>query len=267
VNAKVAKQRLDVALVERGLVASRSRAQALLLAGEVLVAGQPARGPAQQVTAAQEITLKQADLPFVSRGGVKLAGALDAFGVSPEGLSVLDAGASTGGFTDCLLQRGASRVYAVDVGYGQLAWSLRQDPRVVVMERTNVRHLQPGDLPEPVQMVTSDLAFISLTKVLPALQSLAAPGADFLVLVKPQFELEPSRVGKGGVVRDDADRLEAVERVVQAAASLGLSERGRVDSSLPGPKGNREIVLWLRAEPPAGGHVAPAHDEESSTKA
>lgn len=244
------RRRLDVALVEQGLVQSRSRARALILAGRVLIDGQRGESPGQAVRDDQELSLKEPDIPYVSRGGVKLAGALDAFRIDPSGLTVLDAGASTGGFTDCLLQRGARLVYAVDVGYGQIAWSLRQDPRVVVVERTNARYLTAEAVPEQVGLVTADLSFISITKVLPALRALAAPNASFVILVKPQFELGPGRVGKGGVVRDDAARNEAVDSVAQAASALGLAELGRADSVLPGPKGNREVFLWLETAVP-----------------
>lgn len=240
------KERLDVLLVERALVQSRSRARALILAGQVFVDGQKARTSGQPIRLNQELTLKVSDIPYVSRGGVKLAGALDTLEIDPNELTVLDAGASTGGFTDCLLQRGARRVYAVDVGYGQLAWSIRSDERVVVLERTNARHLTKEQIPEPVELVTADLSFISLRKVLPALCEVSAQDAQFVLLVKPQFELGPERVGKGGVVRDDGLRKQAVDDVVETAARLGLEEKGRIDSSLPGPKGNREILLWLQ---------------------
>lgn len=242
---KISKRRLDVALVEEGLVESRNKARALILAGKITIGDLPAKSPAQTVRGDTSIAVKGPDIPFVSRGGVKLAGALDTFALDPAGVLALDAGASTGGFTDCLLQRGARKVYAVDVGYGQLAWTLRQDDRVVVIERTNARHLVREQVPELIEFFTADLAFISLVKVLPALRNLAAPDASFVVLVKPQFELGPGRVGKGGVVRDDADRKEAADNVSAAASSLGLVERARVDSSLAGPKGNREILLWL----------------------
>jgi 23S rRNA (cytidine1920-2'-O)/16S rRNA (cytidine1409-2'-O)-methyltransferase len=241
------RQRLDLALVERGLAPTRSKAQALVLAGCVAVDGAPAAAPGERVRPDQRVEVKGPDHPFVSRGGVKLAGALDAFGLDPAGAVALDVGASTGGFTDCLLQRGAQRVYAVDVGYGQLAWSLRTDPRVVVLERTNARYLGREHVPEDVDLVTADTSFISAAKVLPALVGVAGPSASFVVLVKPQFELGPRRVGKGGVVRDDAARHEAADGVAAAARALGLVERGRVDSSIPGPKGNREILLWLSA--------------------
>jgi 23S rRNA (cytidine1920-2'-O)/16S rRNA (cytidine1409-2'-O)-methyltransferase len=243
----ITRQRLDVTLVELGLVQSRSRARALILEGRVRIGGHRAESPGQPVREGQDVQVDEPEVPYVSRGGVKLAGALDAFGVDPSGLLVLDAGASTGGFTDCLLRRGARLVYAVDVGYGQIAWSLRQDPRVVVIERTNARYLTAEAVPERVDLVTADLSFISLAKVLPALCALAAPAATFIVLVKPQFELGPARVGKGGVVRDDASRKEAVDSVARFADGLGLVERGRADSVLPGPKGNREVFLWMQA--------------------
>jgi 23S rRNA (cytidine1920-2'-O)/16S rRNA (cytidine1409-2'-O)-methyltransferase len=242
------RTRLDAALVARGLVPNRSQARALVLEGRVSVDGQPARTPGQPVREGQQLALRERETTYASRGGEKLASGLDAFGVDPAGLVVLDAGASTGGFTDCLLRRGARRVYAVDVGYGQLAWSLRNDPRVVVLERTNARYLTQELIPEPVGLVTADLSFISLGKVLPALCAVAAPRATFVVLVKPQFEVGPGRVGKGGVVRDDALRQEAADGVAAAGRELGLAERGRVDSALPGPKGNREILLWLVRE-------------------
>jgi len=238
----VSRQRLDVALVARGLVETRSAARGLCLAGRVLLDGTRADKPGTAVPDGARLEVV-AGPDYVSRGGTKLAGALDGLTVDPTGRAVLDAGASTGGFTDCLLQRGARRVYAVDVGYGQLAWSLRNDPRVVVMERTNVRHLEP--LAEAVSLVTADLSFISLAKVLPALAACLAPEGDALLLVKPQFELERSAVGRGGVVREDALRRRAVDGVAATAAPLGLSEVGRADSVLPGPKGNREIFLHL----------------------
>ena len=180
-------------------------------------------------------------------GGEKLAGALDAFGIDPQGRAALDVGASTGGFTDCLLRRGARRVVALDVGYGQLAWSLRQDPRVVVIERTNVRHLQASDLPEPPELVTVDVSFISLALVLPAIARVVVPRSPVVALVKPQFEAGRGQVGKGGVVRDDGVRAAAVARIRTAAAELAFAVRGEADSVLHGPKGNREVFLWLEA--------------------
>ena len=226
--------RLDRLLVDRGLAPSRERAQRLILAGEVLVAERPATKPGSLVAPDAPIRVRVPASAFVSRGGEKLAGALDAFGLDVGGLVALDVGASTGGFTDCLLRRGARRVMAVDVGYGQLAWALRQDARVVVLERTNARHL-----------ATMDVSFISLTLVLPAVRNVLRPGGMIVALVKPQFEAGRGQVGKGGVVREPEVRAAAVTRVQEAAAALGLDVRGAAESVLPGPKGNREVFLWL----------------------
>lgn len=239
---KPLRDRLDIVLVARDLAPNRSRAQALVLAGRVHVNGQRVDKPGTSVPHDAPLEVTQST-DYVSRGGHKLSGALDSLGIDPSGLLVLDAGASTGGFTDVLLQRGALKVYAVDVGYGQLDWRLRNDPRVVVMERTNVRHLK--ELPEPPALVTADLSFISLTLVLPAFARCLTPAAEALLMVKPQFELSRNEVGRGGVVRDDTLRIKAVDRVAAAASELGFLERGRSESSLAGPKGNREIFLHL----------------------
>lgn len=237
--------RLDQLLVERGLAENQAKARALVLAGQVRVDGQVARQGAVLTNDGATVTLDQGP-KYVSRAGGKLESALAAFPtIQPTGMVVLDAGASTGGFTDCLLQRGASKVFAVDVGYGQLDWRLRNDPRVVVMERTNVRTLSDKPLPEPVDLVTADLSFIGLTKVLPALHACTQDRSCMLLMVKPQFELERRDVPRGGVVRDDAARQSAADKVVQAAAELGWQEQGRMDSAVTGPKGNREIFLWL----------------------
>ena len=234
--------------MREGLATSRTRAQALIRAGRVLVDDAPVEKPGTRVADAAAVRVRGEARRFVSRGGEKLAGALDDLGLDPRGASCLDLGASTGGFTDCWLQRGAARVVAVDVGYGQLDWRLREDPRVTVVERTNARFLRPEQAPGPFDWVSVDVSFISATKLLPRLPEVA-PGASLLVLVKPQFEVGAARVGKGGVVRDDALRREAVDAVAAAAAALGYAERGRVESRLPGPRGNREVVLWLE---PAG---------------
>jgi 23S rRNA (cytidine1920-2'-O)/16S rRNA (cytidine1409-2'-O)-methyltransferase len=234
--------------VRDGLAPTRTRAQALIRAGRVLVDDTPVDKPGTRVADAAMLRLRGEARAFVSRGGEKLAGALDAFGVDPAGRDCLDVGASTGGFSDCLLQRGARRVIAVDVGYGQLAARLRADPRVHVLERTNARHLEPAQLPHPVSLATLDVSFISARLILPALAR-CAPDADWLAMVKPQFEVGAERVGKGGVVRDDALRAEAADAVAAAAAALGFRERARADSVLPGPKGNREIFLHLAKEP------------------
>ena len=231
--------------MQDGLAESRTKAQALVMAGQVLVDGVVVDKPGTRVKPDADVRLRGASSRFVSRGGEKLAGALDALGIDPAGRSCLDVGASTGGFTDCLLQRGARRVVAVDVGHGQLHEKLRADPRVRVVERANVRHLERSALgDEPVDLVVVDVSFISLRLVLPRLAELA-PRADWLLLVKPQFEVGREQVGKGGVVRDDALRQAAADEVRAAAEALGWRFAGQVDSPVPGPKGNREIFLWL----------------------
>jgi 23S rRNA (cytidine1920-2'-O)/16S rRNA (cytidine1409-2'-O)-methyltransferase len=240
--------RLDRLLVERGLAPSRERAQRLIMAGDVLVDERPATKAGSEVASDAVVRLRAAASAYVSRGGEKLAGALDHFGIDVAERVVLDVGASTGGFTDVCLRRGARRVIAVDVGYGQLAWALRQDPRVVVLERTNARGLTPAMLPETPDVVVIDVSFISLTLVLPPVVALVAPQATLVVLVKPQFEVGKGEVGKGGVVRDPAQRAAAVTRVRTAAEGLGLVVRGEAESVLPGPKGNREVFLWCSAE-------------------
>ena len=252
--AKPRKIRLDQLLVERGLVPTRSRAQALLLAGAVRVghgdAARRDRRPGEQVAADVEIELDSGP-QYVSRGGEKLAGALDAFGLDPAGRVCLDVGSSTGGFTDCLLQRGATRVYALDVGRGQLAESLRQDARVVSMERTHAARLDPASddplvLPESASLVVADVSFISLTRLLRGMAAHTAPGGDILPMVKPQFELSPAQVPKG-VVRDPVAREEAVSRVRDHAGELGLEVVAQAESVLVGPSGNHEFFLHLRA--------------------
>jgi len=210
----------------------------------------PVDKPGTRVPDDAHVRVRGDERRFVSRGGEKLAGALADLGLDPTGLRCLDVGASTGGFSDCLLQHGARHVTAVDVGYGQLDLALRRDPRVHVVERTNARTLPAEALPGPVELVVVDVSFISATLVLPRLRALC-PHADVLVLVKPQFEVGRERVGKGGVVRDEAARAEAVERVATCAGALGLAVRGRAESRLPGPKGNREVFLWLRPAPPS----------------
>jgi 23S rRNA (cytidine1920-2'-O)/16S rRNA (cytidine1409-2'-O)-methyltransferase len=238
------KKRLDILLVERGLAESRTQAQALVLAG--LVPGHDK--PGEQVDESSELALKGRP-PYVSRGGEKLAHALDAFGIDPTGLDCLDVGASTGGFTDVLLQRGAARVVAVDVGYGQLHERLRRDERVVVLERTNARALE--ELPFGPSLVVCDVSFISVRVALPPALRLAAPGWHAVVLVKPQFEAGRADVGKGGVVRDDGVRARVVREIAEAALGWGASTLAVIDSGLPGPKGNRELFLHLaQADPP-----------------
>jgi len=232
-------------VVALGLADSRSLAQALIRAGRVLVDDVPVDKPGTRVADAAAVRVRGEARRFVSRGGEKLAGALADLGIDPAGLRALDLVASTGGFTDCLLQHGATHVTAVDVGYGQLDLRLRRDPRVHVVERTNARELAAAHLPGPVDLVVVDVSFISSTLVLAPLRALC-PAATLLVMVKPQFEVGREKVGKGGVVRDDADRVAAVERVAAFAAELGWREVGRAESRLAGPKGNREVFLHLR---------------------
>jgi 23S rRNA (cytidine1920-2'-O)/16S rRNA (cytidine1409-2'-O)-methyltransferase len=248
------KMRLDAELVRRGLARSREQAADLIMSGRVAVGGQAAGKPATQVGLDAAITVEEAAAgpEYVSRGGTKLQGALAAFpGLTVAGRRCLDAGASTGGFTDVLLQAGAEHVVAVDVGYGQLAWALRSDPRVTVLERVNVRQLRPEQVAPAPGLVTADLSFISLGLVLPALVACATADADFVLLVKPQFEVGRGNVGAGGVVRDPGQRAAAVSAVAGAALRLGLGVEGVVASPLPGPSGNVEYFLWLRrAAPP-----------------
>jgi 23S rRNA (cytidine1920-2'-O)/16S rRNA (cytidine1409-2'-O)-methyltransferase len=238
--------RLDQLLVQRGLFASREQARRAVMAGTVEVEGRRADKPGTAVAADARLAVLAPKEPFVSRAGRKLAHALDALGVEPAGRVCLDVGASTGGFTDCLLQRGAARVYAVDVGYGQLDQRLRQDPRVIVMDRINARHLPPDALPERCDLVTVDVSFISLAKVVPALLPHLAPGGLLLALIKPQFEAGRGAVGKGGILRDEAVRQEVVRRCAGALAGLGLELVGLCDSAVPGMGGNREAFALLR---------------------
>lgn len=236
----------------RGLAETRTQAQRLILAGEVFIGDEVADKPGHAVPADAEVRVRAA-LRYVSRGGLKLAAALDAFGVAPAGWVCADIGASTGGFTDCLLQRGAARVYAVDVGYGQLAWSLRTDPRVISLERANIRHL--AALPEPVVLATVDVSFIGLGLVLPRIAALLVPAGQVLALIKPQFEVGKGQVGKGGVVRDPHLHRGAIEKVLAEAAALDLAPAGLIRSPITGPAGNVEFLAWLRR-----GAVSPSPD-------
>jgi 23S rRNA (cytidine1920-2'-O)/16S rRNA (cytidine1409-2'-O)-methyltransferase len=252
----VAKVRLDTLLVARGLAESRAKAQALVLAGSVRVNGQPHSKPGTAIDEASEVTVA-ASLPYVSRGGYKLAHALDSFGLDPAGLVALDAGASTGGFTDVLLQRGAACVYAVDVAYGVLDWRMRQDEHVIPLERTNIRHLEALPTPDSqsptptlAQCATIDVSFISLRLVLPAVKRLVTPAAWVVALVKPQFEAGPQRVGKGGVVRDAATHRAVLHEVLDAAAEIGYTPCGLTRSPITGPAGNVEFLAWLQADGP-----------------
>lgn len=251
--------RLDAELVRRGLAGARAEAQRLIADGRVTVDGAPAAKATAQVAPGQAVAVLPGERRWASRAAYKLIGALDRFGIDVAGRSCLDAGASTGGFTDVLLSRGAARVVAVDVGYGQLAWRLREDARVIVLDRTNVRALAPEQVPDPPPtLVVADLSFISLTLVVAALRTVAAPDADFVLMVKPQFEAGREHVGSGGVVRDPEGWRAAMSRVVAAAASQGLAPRGVAASPLPGPSGNVEFFLWLAEG--AGIEAEPAID-------
>lgn len=241
-----AKQRLDVALVERGLVESRARAQAVILAGLVFSGEQRLDKPGMPVRADMPLEVRGRDHPWVSRGGLKLVHALDHFALDVAGAAAIDVGASTGGFTDVLLARGAARVYAVDVGQGQLAWKLRNDPRVVVLEKTNARHLTAAQVPEPVDVVVCDASFIGLEIVLPAALARAKPGALLVALIKPQFEVGPARVGKGGVVRDPALHDEVCRRIETWLPTIGWTVVGVTPSPILGPEGNREFLIVAR---------------------
>jgi 23S rRNA (cytidine1920-2'-O)/16S rRNA (cytidine1409-2'-O)-methyltransferase len=241
----VKKDRLDVALVDRGLALSRERARALILAGQVTIDGQIVSKAGAAVTADTQVALVTPDHPYVGRGGVKLAHALDAFGIDPKGRRALDVGASTGGFTDVLLRRGAADVIALDVGRGQLDWRLRTDPRVLVREGVNARLLTPDDVPHRVTLVTIDVAFISLRHILPAIPPLLEPPADVVALVKPQFEAGRGEVGKHGIVSDPAVHQAVIARVTEAAAACGLARVAMAPSAITGATGNQEFFLHL----------------------
>jgi 23S rRNA (cytidine1920-2'-O)/16S rRNA (cytidine1409-2'-O)-methyltransferase len=246
------RRRLDAELVRRGLVDSRARAVAAIGAGRVLVGGAPATTPARRVAPEEALAVQAPPRAYVSRGGETLAAALDAFGIDPSGARVLDAGASTGGFTDCLLQRGAARVVAVDVGRGQLDWSLRTDSRVTVLERTNARHLEPDAIGGRVPIAVADLSFISLLHVAPALARCTTIDAELVLLVKPQFEAGRAEVGKGGIVRDARVHRAVVERVAAGLADAGLPVVAIIASPITGADGNREFLAYVvRGREPA----------------
>lgn len=245
--SRVHKERLDRMLVAQGLVSSREAAARTILAGGVSVDGVMVDKPAKLVSPDARIEIVR-PASFVSRAGDKLAAALDAFHIEPRGAIGLDVGCSTGGFTDCLLQRGATRIYAIDVGYGQFEWKLRQDSRVVLLERTNIRYVDRAAVPEPIDLAVIDVSFISLTLVLPAVVYLLNSSAMVVALVKPQFEVGKGQVGRGGIVRDDTQREAVTEKVIACAAHLGLQLKGVLDSPVIGRKGNREILVGFARE-------------------
>ncbi|WP_027359435.1 TlyA family RNA methyltransferase [Desulforegula conservatrix] len=243
---KPIKERLDIILFERGLSQSRQRAQAIIMSGRVLVDNEPVDKPGTKVMKDSEIRIKgDDDCPFVSRGGLKIQHAIDTFGMDVTGLVCMDIGASTGGFTDCLIQRGAKKVFAVDVGYGQLAWKLRQDERVISIERTNIRHMPLEIIGEPVDLAAIDTSFISLRIVLPAVLKFLKKHAIILALIKPQFEVGKENVGKGGVVRDSALHDEVVSDLTSFFSETGLEVKGITSSPILGPKGNKEFLILL----------------------
>ncbi|MFQ5666273.1 MAG: TlyA family RNA methyltransferase [Candidatus Binatia bacterium] len=246
------RTRIDVLLVQRGLAPSRDRARRLVMAGAVWVAERRIDKPGALVPVEAPLAVRGADLPFVSRGGLKLEAALSHWGIDVRGVVAVDVGASTGGFTDCLLQRGAQHVYAIDVGYGQLAWRLRGDPRVTLFERTNIRHFDPARLPQPTELVVIDVSFISLRLALPPAIRLVRPQGVVIALVKPQFEVGKGEVGKGGVVRDPGQRQAAVDVIRGFGGALGLTCRGDYLCPIPGPKGNREWFLYFSVPPGRG---------------
>ena len=251
------KERLDVLLVSLGLAESRAKAQATIMAGEVYVNGQKADKSGMEVDITSNIEVRGSACPYVSRGGLKLEKALKNFGVDPTGYVCSDSGASTGGFTDCLLQQGASKVFAIDVGYGQLAWKIRNDPRVVVMERTNIRYVTPEDLGEPLDLSVIDVSFISLGLVLPVVKTLLKPTGQVLCLIKPQFEAGKDKVGKKGVVRDPAVHEEVLQNFISLAKSLDFTIRNLTFSPVKGPEGNIEFLAHLSMQPGENSYLAP----------
>lgn len=239
------KERLDILVVKRNLAESREKAKALIMAGEIFVAGQREDKPGSTFEETAEVTLHGNTLPYVSRGGLKLEKAMKEFGVTVSGKICMDVGASTGGFTDCMLQNGAVKVYAVDVGYGQLAWKLRQDERVVCMEKTNIRYLTPDQVAEPADFASIDVSFISLTKVLEPVRQLLTENGEVVCLIKPQFEAGREKVGKKGVVREKSTHLEVIEKVISYAKEIGFTVLNLDFSPIKGPEGNIEYLLYL----------------------
>jgi 23S rRNA (cytidine1920-2'-O)/16S rRNA (cytidine1409-2'-O)-methyltransferase len=242
-NKKANKVRIDLLLVDRGLVESRERAQAMIIAGQVLVNNRKEDKAGSRVPEDADIRILGEQLRYVSRGGLKLEAALREFTVDVQGKTALDVGASTGGFTDCLLQHGAGKVYAVDVGYGQMAWKLRQDPRVIIIERVNIRHIDPALVPEPIDIAVIDVSFISLEKVVPSILQFLKPPTEIIALIKPQFEVGKGQVGKGGIVRDESARTAAIERVTSFFRETGFEVRGVIPSPITGQDGNVEYLI------------------------
>ncbi len=242
------KERLDKLLIEKGMVQSRERARALIMAGRIAVEGRTVDKPGMRIEMEAQLELRGDDQPYVSRGGIKLEGALDAFRIDPKGFVVMDVGASTGGFADCVLQRGAKKVYAVDVGYGQLAWKLQTDSRVVSLERRNVRYLKREEVKEEMDLILIDTSFISIEKFLPNLLRFLREGGSIIGLIKPQFEVGRGEVGKGGVVRDGILHQKVIDRISEFSRGLGLSVLGVIESPILGPKGNREFFIYLKRE-------------------
>ena len=242
------KERLDRLLVERGIVQSREKARALIMAGKVAVEGRTMDKPGVQVDVEAQLQLRGSGSSYVSRGGDKLEGALEAFGIDPKGMVVMDVGAATGGFTDCVLQRGAQKVYAVDAGYGQLAWKLQKDPRIMNLERRNIRYLKREEIQEETDLILIDASFISIEKFLSHLLGFLKEGGGILGLIKPQFEVGKGEVGKGGVVRETALHQKVIDRISTFSRGLGLKVVGVTESSLLGPKGNKEFFIFLKKE-------------------
>jgi len=245
---RVDKQRLDRLLLEKGFVQSREKARAFIMEGKVLVDGIRVDKAGIQVAMGAQIEIRGGDHPYVSRGGQKLEGALETFGIDPEGMVVMDVGASTGGFTDCVLQRGAKRVYAIDVGYGQLAWKLQKDPRVVNLERRNIRFLKKEEVDEDMDLILIDTSFISIEKFIPHLLGFLASGGIILSLIKPQFEVGKGEVGKGGVVKDAHLHQKVIKRITEFCLDLGLKVLGVIESPILGQKGNKEFFMYLKRE-------------------
>lgn len=240
------KERIDKILVQKGLVETRQKAQALIMEGKVRVGGRRVEKAGTRVAVSAEVEIVGEALPYVSRGGLKLDGALRSFRIDPYGWTVIDVGASTGGFTDCVLQRGAAKVYAVDVGHGQLAWKLRNDPRVVVLEKRNIRYLQPREIGEPVDLIVIDTSFISIERFLARLVDFLKENGRVLALIKPQFEVGRREVGKGGVVKDPVLHQKVIDRIARFSESVGFAVEGLVESPLLGPRGNKEFFIYLR---------------------